>query len=159
MAVNNVNGPSAVAAIAMGAATAHHEQYASQDQYYDPNYYNYNPDPNAGAAAMGSTEVLEDAMATPYQHHHQMSLSSELGPQVTNAHTPEYHPYRYPDESYNDQPHQHSMNPQDVRYSQQSLAPPEPAVIRGASATGHNIHGYGSEDFSQNNHFLRELRE
>ncbi|KAG0210061.1 hypothetical protein BGX33_005152 [Mortierella sp. NVP41] len=32
-------------------------------------------------------------------------------------------------------------------------------VVGGVPATGHNIHGYGSEDFSQNNAFLRELRE
>ncbi|KAG0287154.1 hypothetical protein BGZ96_008891 [Linnemannia gamsii] len=32
-------------------------------------------------------------------------------------------------------------------------------VIGGVPATGHNIHGYGSEDYTQNDHFLRELRE
>ncbi|KAF9132246.1 hypothetical protein BGW39_000498 [Mortierella sp. 14UC] len=34
-----------------------------------------------------------------------------------------------------------------------------PTVIGGVQATGHNIHGYGSEDYTQNDHFLRELRE
>ncbi|KAG0280331.1 hypothetical protein BGZ95_010532 [Linnemannia exigua] len=36
---------------------------------------------------------------------------------------------------------------------------PVPNVIGGIQAMGHNIHGYGSEDYTQNDHFLRELRE
>lgn len=36
---------------------------------------------------------------------------------------------------------------------------PNPNVIGGVPAVGHNIHGYGSEDYTQNDHFLRELRE
>ncbi|GJJ75797.1 hypothetical protein EMPS_08155 [Entomortierella parvispora] len=141
-------GTSAVAATAMGAnAYKQQQHYAAQDhyqqenyqqdQYYDPNYYGYDQDA-AGA------EVLGDATDSAYSNHQQhMSLSSDMGALVSNAHAPEYHAYRYPDESYDQQ---------DPRYSQQ----PQQSHV---PATGHNMHNYGSEDFSQNHHFLRELRE
>lgn len=34
-----------------------------------------------------------------------------------------------------------------------------PSTVGGLPVVGHNIHKYGSEDYSQNTHFLRELRE
>ncbi|KAF9572169.1 hypothetical protein EC968_010176 [Mortierella alpina] len=34
-----------------------------------------------------------------------------------------------------------------------------PSTVGGLPVVGHNVHKYGSEDFSQNTHFLRELRE
>jgi len=149
------SGPSSVAATAMGATAYQQQQHYTaqdhyqQDQYYDPNYYNYD---RAAAAVANGAEVLGDETESTHPHQQQhMSLSSELGTQISNGHAPEYHPYRYPDESY---------DPQDSRYSQQqqqqSLGP---AAMGGIPATGHNMHGYGSEDYTQNNHFLRELRE
>ncbi|CAO3563390.1 unnamed protein product [Mortierella alpina] len=36
---------------------------------------------------------------------------------------------------------------------------PLPSTIGGLPVVGHNVHKYGSEDYSQNTHFLRELRE
>ncbi|KAG0054562.1 hypothetical protein BGZ83_010967 [Gryganskiella cystojenkinii] len=149
-AAYNDNGqPSAVAASVMQHQDLY-QQY-QQDQYYDPNYASYNN--YDGAAA----EVAGGAGAT--HHQNRMSLaSSDLGLPVTNAHSPEYTQYRYPDESYDN-----NYQPQNERNSEcypHSPTPPERAVvIGGLPATRHNSHGYGSEDYSQNNHFLRELRE
>jgi hypothetical protein len=46
-----------------------------------------------------------------------------------------------------------------MRVSVVDTSSPDANVIGGVPATGHNVHGYGSEDFTKNDHFLRELRE
>ncbi|KAF9297951.1 hypothetical protein BGZ74_009595 [Mortierella antarctica] len=81
-------------------------------------------------------------MAHPgYHHQAQMSMSSAAG-SVTD-----YGQYRYPPSTSS------------IGYDPAVVAHSMAAHGGGSPNNGHHLHGYGSQDYSQNDQFLRELRE
>ncbi|KAG0085390.1 hypothetical protein BGZ92_009029 [Podila epicladia] len=81
-------------------------------------------------------------MAHPgYHHQAQMSMSSAAG-SVTD-----YGQYRYP------------LSTSSIGYDPAVVAHSMAAHGGGSPNNGNHLHGYGSQDYSQNDQFLRELRE
>ncbi|KAG0347038.1 hypothetical protein BG004_000263 [Podila humilis] len=81
-------------------------------------------------------------MAHLYSHHQsQSSMSSAGGGSVTD-----YGQYRYPAST-------------NIGYEHSSATGAHPMGHGGSPNSSHHMNGYGSQDYSQNDQFLRELRE
>ncbi|KAG0327736.1 hypothetical protein BG000_000817 [Podila horticola] len=154
----SVSGGGAAAAVGSGHGD-NPSEYNSYDNIFRPQPHESTvPMTMAGAAAPTGVSMMGGMSANEYEHyeyeypsqppmahagyHHQpqMSMSSAAG-SVTD-----YGQYRYPPSTSS------------IGY--------DPAVVAhsmtahgGSPSSGHHLHGYGSQDYSQNDQFLRELRE
>ncbi|KAF9907567.1 hypothetical protein EC991_010779 [Linnemannia zychae] len=152
-----------------------HSEYNSYDEIFRPEAYE-NGQPPMTSVMTSSPGVAAMAMPTP-----------AYPPAVVVGHDTEEYNYGYAsyeqqqqplgNDNYHQHHHQQDYNQDYNHYGYDSRAPAlmpmseasamrtsvvsnsAPPVVGGVQATGHNIHGYGSEDYTQNDHFLRELRE
>ncbi|KAG0011271.1 hypothetical protein BGZ81_002284 [Podila clonocystis] len=155
----SVSGSGAAAAVGSGHGD-NPSEYNSYDNIFRPQPHESTmPMTMAGAAAPTGVSMMGGIPANEYEHyeyeyptqppmahpgyHHQaqMSMSSAAG-SVTD-----YGQYRYP-------PSTTSMG-----YDPAAVAHSMTAHGGGSPNGGHHLHGYGSQDYSQNDQFLRELRE
>ncbi|KAF9154879.1 hypothetical protein BG015_011746 [Linnemannia schmuckeri] len=146
----------ATAAAVYGPGNGHDDrsEYNSRDEIFRPEVYEIEPEPPMTSVTM-TTPAYPAAVAGSeyeygYAHYEKMQQQQQPMSGDTN-----YQPYQY---GYNSGVPAMS-EASEMRASVTTISNPKPNVIGGVPATGHNIHGYGSEDYTQNDHFLRELRE
>ncbi|KAF9206613.1 hypothetical protein BGZ59_011597 [Podila verticillata] len=153
----SIGGGAAAAAIGSGHGD-NPSEYNSYDNIFRPHPHESTvPMTMAGAAATTGVSMMGGMPANEYEYesydypsqppmahqYHQphMSMSSAAG-SVTD-----YGQYRYPPSTSS------------VGYDPNVVAHSMAAHGGGSPGSGHHLHGYGSQDYSQNDQFLRELRE
>ncbi|KAF9549780.1 hypothetical protein EC957_002845 [Mortierella hygrophila] len=147
-------GGAAASAVVYGSGKGHddHSEYNSYDEIIRPEAYDIAPPSPMTSVTMAApaypVAVAGSEYEYGYAHYEQMQQQQTMGGDAN------YQSYQY---GYNSGAVPATSEASALRASVTSI--PNPNVIGGVPAVGHNIHGYGSEDYTRNDHFLRELRE
>ncbi|KAG0379109.1 hypothetical protein BGX24_001716 [Mortierella sp. AD032] len=160
------------AGVVYGAGSSGHEdrsEYNSYDEIIRPEAYEkgLSPMTSVMTSSAMSTPTYPPATATIAGHHE--ATEYDFGYASYLQHQQQQQPmsngnFRQDHSDYNHYGYDSGVPPP-MPMSEASamrtsvVSNPVPNVIGGVQAVGHNIHGYGSEDYTQNDHFLRELRE
>ncbi|KAF9140456.1 hypothetical protein BGX30_006507 [Mortierella sp. GBA39] len=150
----STKGGAAASAVVYGSGKGHddHSVYNSYDKIIHPEAYDIAPPSPMTSVTMAApaypVAVAGSEYEYGYAHYEQMQQQQTMGGDAN------YQSYQY---GYNSGAVPAMSEASAMRASVTSI--PNPNVIGGVPAVGHNIHGYGSEDYTRNDHFLRELRE
>ncbi|KAG9069275.1 hypothetical protein KI688_010174 [Linnemannia hyalina] len=150
----STKGGAAAPAVVYGSGKGHddHSEYNSYDEIMRPEAYDTVPPSPMTSVTMAApaypVAVAGSEYEYGYAHYEQMQQQQTMGGDAN------YQSYQY---GYNSGAVPAMSEASAMRASVTSI--PNPNVIGGVPAVGHNIHGYGSEDYTRNDHFLRELRE
>lgn len=135
-------------------------EYNSYDEIIRPEAYEIEPSPTpmtpvSPAPAYPTAAAIGSEYEYGYAHYEQQQ---QLQQQQTMGYDSGYQQPSY-HFGYNSGVVPAMSEASTMRDSAMTTSKANPNVIGGVPAMGHNIHGYGSEDYTQNDHFLRELRE
>ncbi|KAF9280137.1 hypothetical protein BGZ88_012362 [Linnemannia elongata] len=153
----STKGGAAASAVVYGSEKGHggHSEYNSYDEMIRPEAYDIAPPPAMTSVSMVAPAYTAAVAGSEYEygyaHYEQMQQQQQ---QQTMGGDTNYQSYQY-GHSSGAVPAMSEASA--MRASVTTI--PNPNVIGGVPAVGHNIHGYGSEDYTRNDHFLRELRE
>ncbi|KAF9933567.1 hypothetical protein FBU30_005210 [Linnemannia zychae] len=138
----------------VGSTKSDHEyrpDYNSDEKYNAETYKDISQSSMASSPAYPATVAGHEGTEFDYGYAHYEKLQQ----QQQQAMNDNYQSYHYEHNAETVVP----LNEVSVVQLSVKPNPVGSNLVGGISATGHNIHGYGSEDYSKNDHFLRELRE
>ncbi|KAF8944855.1 hypothetical protein BGZ47_003614 [Haplosporangium gracile] len=154
----SAKGEKAAAITVYGSGNGHDDrsEYNSCDEILRPEAYEIGPEPSMISVTTATPAYPATVAGSEYEygyaHYEQIQQLQRQQPMGGDIN---YQPYQY---GYNSRVPAMS-EASAMKASATIISNPNPNVIGGVPATGHNIHDYGSEDYTQNDHFLRELRE
>ncbi|KAG0302648.1 hypothetical protein BGZ97_002232 [Linnemannia gamsii] len=149
-------GGAGASAVIYGSGKGHGDrsEYNSCEKIYRPEANENGPPmtPVSPAPAYPTAAAIGSEYEYGYAHYEQLQQQQSMGSD-NSYQQPSYH------YGYNSGAIPAMSEASAMRVSVVDTSSPDANVIGGVPATGHNVHGYGSEDFTKNDHFLRELRE